>query len=417
MKTVKRGYVLLVVLVIGLVIAILGSAILRMGLGGRSVSAISSDSIIARIAADAGITRAIYEMNAHFTIADGWDGYLPQVTDLSLDNTNATCSYTVQEMDDYWLVKSTGKMDNQARTVYAIVGLRNLFDYGLIVTDTIKLLNKNLIDGYDSALGPYSEANSRKHVKIGTTSIADGAIWLGQLTEITGDVLAGIGGNVNRVITNPSGGAITGSRYTMPEPFKFNSIPVPDCGLSCGSLNEPNYTIGKVGEIAYRKYDNIIIPNSGILNILGEVHLHVTGDIILHNDAELRVKGVPMEPSSWSSATIYLDGDLTVNQEGIINNATEKPQNFKLFGIGTSEQGENWNINNSGFYYGIYYGPNAIIHTFNGAQFYGSVSGREFVMNLDVGLHYDHDLSNMTDYDVGFGIDRWWEKSDFIAAE
>ena len=93
---------------------------------------------------------------------------------------------------------------------------------------------------------------------------------------------------------------------------------------------------------------------------------------------------------------------------GAINNLSQIPARFRLFGTGSG--GQRWTIDNSGYYYGVYYGPNATIETKQNSQFFGSISGYKFNLKSNSGLHYDHDLSNMTEYDMGFGIYRWWEE-------
>ena len=436
-KAIKRGLVLPVIAAIALCLALLGLGMLQLAFGSRLMSTRTMSGVTARAAADAGITRALYELNHNFTMGDIPENtpMPPDVENQTLNNSNATFSYKVRAFttelpEPYWLIESIGKLGTQQKTVYATLGVRNLFDYGLIATraldlkagiSDLMLKPLNLVDGYDSTLGTYTEfpdtTNSYGYIRIGTPSIAPGAIELHQDTRVAGDILVGIGGDVDEVIKEtPEGGSITGPWYNLPEPWYFEPITIPDCGQNLGTLNEADFTIGNTGEVTYVKYNNIIIPNSGILNILGTVYLHVIGELIIHNGAEIRVNGVPMDPLSWSSVTIYLNGNLTVNNSGLINNMTEKPQNFQLFGVGTSDQGETWRIDNSGFYYGVYYGPNAIIITANDAQFFGSIAGREFELKLGGGLHYDHDLSNMSQYDTGFGIDRLWEKSDFVIA-
>ena len=62
------------------------------------------------------------------------------------------------------------------------------------------------------------------------------------------------------------------------------------------------------------------------------------------------------------------------------------------------------------------YGPNANIRTYAVAEFYGAVSGHEFTLFNGGRLHYDRALSGLIGYDTGFGIDRLWEKSDFVVA-
>jgi len=422
----KRGLVLPLIAVIALCLAILGVGILQMGFGSRLMATRTMAGVSARAAADAGITRAHYELNQLFTMGDNpLLTPMPQpVSNEILNNSNAIYSYKVRgpftELEEpYWVIESIGKLGTQQKTVYAILSVRNLFDYGLIVTDSLDTAEGSMIDGYNSDLGRYGvDGNAGGLVRIGTTYAGDDfRIQLKNNVIVTGDVLVGIGGNVDSIIrAYGTPGPTTGPWYNLPEPFEFETITVPDCGPNLGTLNEPNYTIGELGKVTYRKYDNIIIPNSGILDILGTVYIHVTGDITLRNGAEIRVNGVPMEELTWSSVTIYLNRDLNVNQGGLINNRTEKPQNFKLFGIGTSASGESWIINNRGIYYGVYYGPNATIDIRQSAVFLGSISGKAFIMRQAGQMHYDVDLSDLWQYDTGFGIDRLWEKSDFILA-
>lgn len=431
-KKSKRGLVLPVIAAIALCLALLGIGILQLGFGSRVMATRTMAGVSARAAADAGVTRALYELNALFALGDIPINtpMPPDVSDQLLNSSDATYSYKVrgplQELPEpYWLIESIGKLGTQEKTVYATLGVRNLFDYGLIVTDQINLLNNNLVDGYDSRLGPYTlppnYTNSHNYIRIGTTSIANNSIWLGSDTEITGDVLAGIGGEVDEVITNPSGAAITGPWYNLPEPWFFEPIiiTVPEGIPNSGSITqadfvEPSITLGTPGVPTYLRYDSITVPNGNSLILVGDVVLDIIGDHLdLRNDAVLYV-GDPLDPTVPASAIIYLAGDLAINNGAAINNLSQIPIRFQLFG--TSQTPKNWNINNSGNYYGVYYGPNANIHTHSGAQFYGSISGYEFALNSNGGLHYDHALSGLIGYDTGFGIDRMWEKSDFVVA-
>jgi Tfp pilus assembly protein PilX len=107
-KTSKRGLVLPLIAAIALCLAILGIGVLQLGFGSRLMATRTMAGVSARAAADAGITRALYEMNQHFIVGQGWDHTLPS-GNVDLGNSNATCSYTVQgpflEMvEPYWLI-------------------------------------------------------------------------------------------------------------------------------------------------------------------------------------------------------------------------------------------------------------------------------------------------------------------------
>jgi len=143
MKAWKRncnGLVLPVVAAIAICLALLGLGVLQLGFGSRLMATRTMAGVSARAAADAGITRALYEMNALFDSALGWNSPIPpDVVDQPLGNSNATFSYHIDAPADlhpatgerYRVITSVGRLGSQVSTVYATVGMRNLFDYGL----------------------------------------------------------------------------------------------------------------------------------------------------------------------------------------------------------------------------------------------------------------------------------------------
>lgn len=435
----KRGLVLPFVAAIALCLALLGLAVLKLGFGSRLMSTRTIGGVSARAAADAGVTRALYELNALFHLGDIpiETPMPPDATDVPLNNSNATYSYKVRgpftELSEpYWMIESIGKLGPQVKTVYATLGVRNLFDYGLIVTDTIDLKADTLVDGYDTRLGPYTEfpdtTNSHNYIRIGTTNITPNAVWLHQDTWVTGDILIGVGGEVDEVIEEtPAGGSITGPWYNLPEPWYFDPIVIPPATyVPSGSINNStpwdgtgSYRIPTVvtGDTTYLQFDNIDVSVGKNLIFLGPVVIIINQNLELDNSANLFVGEPDNTMPNYglpSSVTIYLNGDLLVRNGGNINNLSRIPVNFQLYGVGAPYQ--DWDIYNSGDYYGVYYGPNANIRTYSSAEFFGSISGHEFLLFNGGRLHYDHALSGLIGYDTGFGIDRLWEKSDFVVA-
>ncbi len=424
-KRFKRGSILAFILVISVCLAIIGWDMLQMGFGSRLNSAISASRISAREAADAGIAKALYELNYHFDIFKNGSGWSEPVSgNDTLYNSKANYSYVISTYNysssvstpysGNYLIESIGTSGGESVKVCAVTGVRNSFGYAVIVTDKIELKEKAFIDGYDSNLGPYDEINNSgiPVLVIGTTYAGhDYRIFLRNYVTVKGDVIVGVGGNPDEIIWDEATpGATTGPRYAMNEAWEFETIDVPDCGPSLGNLNTkdftPVYTIGEPGVVTNVMYDNILIPNGGVLKIVGDVNLCITDTLDLDQGAQLIVEDEP-----WSSVKIYLYGGLSVGQSALINNETKKPRNFWLFGTGTSPAGENWTINNGGNYYGVYYGPNANINVKQSAVFYGSISGNNFILAQSGMVHYDKDLENVSQYDIGFGIDRWWEET------
>lgn len=409
----RTGVILPLAVLMVVILAIIGVALIRLGFHARMMAVRATSNISARVAADAGIVKALHEMNQRFVSGPSWDNsWIPYSTpnDVALPNSYASYSFNITGPTNptgpfgawRWEIVSTGKSGQATKIIHATVRFLSLFEYALIVTDTIWLRNSILIDGYDSRIGPYNAANPSKYLKIGTNSILASAITLQMNATVKGDVLVGVGGDPDVVIDNTPGGIITGEKYNMPWPFEFDPIIVPDCGISQGILDSNDSMIGAAGSTVYIKYDGINIPSLGVLEIVGDVEMHITGDMILGQGAELRV-------TPGSSLVIYLDGALEGKNSNGINNETLIPGNFILFGTGNEEK--KWEIKNSGQFYGVYYAPNADIDIFaGGSDIHGSVSGLRFELDQSSRLHYDIALSELIEYMIGFGLDRWWEE-------
>jgi hypothetical protein len=407
----RRGSILGLMIVIGICLALLGLAMLQLGFGARVNSAISVSSITAREAADAGVAKALYSMNVAFP-STNWDSTGSAV----LPNSNASFEYTISSHGENYLITSKGISDRGQKVIYAVTGLTNAFDYAILVSDRIELKEDSFIDGYNSNVGPYGVNGNvlgSPYVKIGTTySGHDNRIFLRNDVVVNGDVLVGPGGKMEEIIWNQATpGATTGPRYAMPDLPPIVNVDIPsvwhtDLGNLDASDFDPNYIIDGTGVIKNFLCNNIYIPNGSYLIILGDPNLCIRGTLDLNQGSQLIVEDEP-----WSSVKIFLYGDLNVGNGAWINNETKRPNNFWLFGVGTTPAGERWIINNSGWYYGVYYGRNALIDVRQSAVFFGSILGREFVLAQSSKVHYDVDLSIYNKFDTGYEIERWWEET------
>ena len=428
-KKYRRGSILGLVLVIGLCLALLGLGMLKMGFGARVNSAISVSSITAREAADAGIAKALYQMNLNFP-ADP-----PIGTDFpgTLDNSDATYTYRID--DPYstnsgnYLITSKGFSDRDQRVVYAITDLVSDIHFGIIVSETLTLNQGTLIDGYDSTIG-YDKDNPL-FVRIGTNSIAEDAIDLKNNVVITGDVLVGVGGDPDMVIKglNTSPGPSMNARYAMREPYEW-VVKTPPIGLLEGDqiiyVANPEFPLHPQGVYTIKRsgvYDSITIGQGQLLRIESEtvpkqpITLIITGDLNLGQAAELRIVGMPFTPETWTPVTIFLKGNLNGSNSNGINNETWKPINFYLYGTGDDQT---WIIKNGTDFYGVYNGKFADITIKAKGAIYGSVAGRNFMLNnaegglpdpeVYFGVHYDVDLAEYLGTDIGYDIKRWWEE-------
>jgi choice-of-anchor A domain-containing protein len=110
-----------------------------------------------------------------------------------------------------------------------------------------------------------------------------------------------------------------------------------------------------------------------------------------------------------TSVSIYLDGDLTAGNSSGINNETETPANFILYGTG---EDQTFDIKAKSEWYGAVYAPNADISIKAGADIYGSFIGASFENKAGGFIWYDAALRDVstTDVAVGFVVERWREE-------
>ncbi len=425
----RRGSLLAFVLVIGVCLALLGFGMLELGFGSRLRSAISVFNMKAREAADAGIAKALYEMNLAFHTGTAWTSDPGPVT---LANSNAIYDYRIDPNGPNYIITSKGTSVREQRIVYALAELTSKYDFGLLVTDEITLKEGSLIDAYDSTKGFYGDDNSKQYVRIGTTSLAPKQINLNNKVTIMGDVLVGVGGDPDVVINEtPLGGATVGARYPMPYEFEWD-IKTPPVGLLAGEpivfkadANFPLFPKGVATITRSGAYGSVTLTQGQLLRIESNavpklpVTLWITNDtgdtgkLTLGQGAELRIEGDPFMMNTWTPVTIYLDGNLDGSNSNGINNMTMKPLNFFLYGTGDDQE---WRLKNGTAFYGVYYGRNADIYIDSKNSIYGSITGRSFDLNnsgggaeLNWGLHYDQSLSDPLVAPEGYAIMRWWE--------
>lgn len=373
----RNGSVLLAVMVVSVIVSILGTSMLTVGYHARVRATRITQDMAARVAADAGLAKAIHVLSSQFDSGTLNPLSLPSGTDVAIPHFEGTFTYTVTENSGGYTITSVGDYYGARRTVEAVLqGGGLVHEYAFFVLQNLVLGNSAKIDWYNYESG-------ETPLQIGTSSTGTSAITLRNNSHINGDVVVGAGGDPGTVIRN-QGGWYTGSAYAQWQSYEPPAVSVPAylVAASSGGRIDNNQTIGASG-----KYAEINLGTNRKLIIDGHVELYITGDVILGNSAEIQV-------NEGGSLVLYVDGEVEGRNGSVFNNRTEDPRRFRLFGTASCTE---ITLNNSGDMYAIIYAPAAQLTLDNSATLHGSVTAHNCELRNNATMYYDASLREYRD--------------------
>jgi hypothetical protein len=391
----KKGSVIPLVLLAIVVLLAMGGGLLSLGFQSRSHAIRTTNEIGARSAADAGLTKAIYQMNEKLNIKP-WNGStLPAADNEPLPNCNSAFSCIVTLNDGIYHIESVGTLGQTEKTVHAALRLNGPFEYAIFTEDYISLKNGSSVDWVN-----YDEDD--ENLKIGTNSIESDSIDLKNGVYINGDLVVGPGGTPDVVISD-AGATITGEIYVAPETYELPAITVPEYLQDMPSLGTISYNT-TITDSA--KYDGINLSNSEVITIDGDITLYITGDTLLSNSGELQI--VDSETNPDASLTLYLGGNVEVKNSGAINNVAQDATKLKIYGLNDCQS---IILKNGCDFYGAIYAPNADMVMMNSGDAYGSIVTDSFEQKNSANFYYDVELKDVgiNDELTCFVISRWSE--------
>ena len=138
----RKGSVLVLVMVVLVIMLVMGVGLLSLGQSSRIRAARTGSEIVARSAADAGLTKALFEMNEKLKAKPWTDSNLPNVVTETLPNCDATLSYTVTvDGNNVYNIESIGSSGQAQRKVKSSLELDGLFEYAIFVNGILTLMN------------------------------------------------------------------------------------------------------------------------------------------------------------------------------------------------------------------------------------------------------------------------------------
>ncbi len=393
----RKGSVMALMMVALVVLLVTGTGLLSLGLQSRIHALQAASDIAARCAADAGLTKALFEMNKKLKVKPWSNDTIPHTTDGALPNCDAIFSYNITEdSNSVYTIESTGNYGRAERKVSGTLRFSGLVEYAIFAEDGMELKNGTTVDGYN-----FDTAD--ENLQIGTNSTEAGSIDSKLGVTINGDVAVGFGGDPAVVIDSQDEAVITGDTYALSEPHKLDPITVPQYLVELPALPDPD--VGTTTITGSAKYGSFDLGNGQIIEIDGPTTLYILGDLILDNSAQLQI--VSTNPDA--SLTLYLGGNFECKNGGLINNLAQDAQKLKIYGLDTCQEID---FKTSSTFYGAIYAPNADVTLHNSVAYNGAVATKSFTQMVNADFNYDASLrdASINDEGVRFVVQRWHEE-------
>ncbi|MHC5083047.1 MAG: DUF7305 domain-containing protein [Planctomycetota bacterium] len=402
----QNGSVLVLIIVVVLISLFIGTGLLMMGSQTRISAIRNVHDLMARSAADAGMERAIQEIN-NAVVSKSWvPSVLPVEADVPIMGSDS--SYSVKSQYDAasgdYLIRSQGSHRDRTRTVSAVLRLKGLFDNAIQCRDNIILKSGTSIEAIDSSISLDPDDTDEKAI-IGTNSVSPDTVILNHGVTVDGDVVVGVGGDVDQIIKDQ--GAATGERYSLSTEVEFPPVTAPNL-FGPGSqiyVASGEKTIGPGGDFnTTGRYSGIKLKNGTKLRVIGNSTLYITGDVDMGQDSEIVI-----DAASNASLHIYIDGNWISDNGSGINNEAKTPSQFKLFGTGP--EGQQIDLKAKSEMYASIYAPNAELTVFSGGDVYGSFVAKDFELKNPANFYYDVALQTVYVNEEGsrFVVSRWNE--------
>jgi Tfp pilus assembly protein PilX len=412
----ERGSVLAISLLVSVFMAILAVPFMTKYASRFRLTGKSFGSLAALNLAEAGLERAIWELN--YGDISSWSGTSSERT-LSISNFTAAGGTVIGNIattvyDPAGMapaIESTGTVafsgsQNISKTIRVVLvggAPPPLFNFMLFGALGVNIGGGAVVDSYDSRLGAYGGTNISSGGNIGTNNDIYGAVNLGNGSIVNGSAVTGAGSDPNDVIIMGMGADITGETTALAEPKELPSVPVPTGLANRGNLSASgtSTTISQSGQ-----YGNLSLANNARVTVTSNVTLYVSGTLTLNNNAEFRI-------NPGCSVTFYFGGGWAINSNAKFNNMSHDPTKMVMYGTDTFTGTKTFC---NGFEtYGAMYFPKANVSLANTAAFYGSIIARQFSVGNNMHVHYDEALASLqagfTSPTSSFEMKSWQEKT------
>ena len=389
----EQGFVLIVGMVIMAILLLLAVPFLFQVSFENRLTDKSYKSSVAISLAEAGIDRAIWELN--YGDISSWIGddtmRTMDIASFQAYGGNVIGDVGIEVVDptaDHPIVESRGTVSYvgaQAvvRTVRSELGGYPPFKFAAFGDDGIMIDQDVEIDSYDSRNGDYDNpGNVGSDGDIGTNSSDFSAIYMDNLADLAGDAVSGADSDPDSVIITDPGANIDGEKRALEEPIEFPQITPPSLPWM------GNYSMSGTDSIFLSgQYGSFTIEANSVVTIEDDVILHITGNFYMDQNSRLDIA------VGASLQIIMGSGSFEMDQTSSINNLSRDPTKFVLFG--TADFTGDIYIDQNSEFYGAIYAPNALVELDQGNGFFGAVIADDILFDQDTVMHYDKALEDL----------------------
>jgi hypothetical protein len=397
----ERGAVLAVALLLTTGMLILSMPFLTKLSGQYRVTENSYRSFAALNLAEAGLERAIWELN--YGDISAWDGN-DLLRTCSLPSIQAPGGSTI---GDILITVATPAGENP---IVESTGQINLSD-NVFVSKTARVVLKRQIGNSQFNVGIFADesltlaANINIEGDIGVNGTHPGALTIATNTVVSGDAFCGPGGDPFVAINLNGTAQVLGQQAAAAEVKELPSVLLPEGMDYRGEL----YAQGVLVEITESgEYSSFVLETGAVLEITGNVTLSITGVFSLGSNTELRI-------AEGGHLILYLSGSLYLDSNCAVNNTLEDPTSLILLGTDSLTGTVNFESNTP--FYGAVYLPKADLVFSSNIDFHGSAIGKSIVLNSNVDLGYADELQNVEGLptcDSLYIVKSWQEKRPIL---
>lgn len=395
----RRGTILFISLLAVLVLTMLAMPVLLRVSENHRLTEKDFREISALNLAEAGVDRAIWELN--YGTISSWSGttYTRTLSLPSVATSDGTAvggvSVTVTNPgSNNPVVVAVGTVawtggQTVTRKVRVVLehGFRSFFDFGIFGDEGFDLHGNAYTDSYNSGDGAYDPASFRSYGNVGTNASDHWDVVLLNNTIVHGDAASGYESNPEDVIRLANAATVTGEKTSLSAVKPLPAITAPTL-TARGALTT---AVGSTGTVITESgmYTSFTLASNSKVTISGNVTLYVDGDFLMDANSTLEI-------TAGSTVEIVMGGGtFTQRSNTAINNLTGDTKALAI--LGTSEfTSMTWNANSD--FYGVIYVPEATVNYAANSDLFGSLVCNYLSLSSETGIHYDESLASWNKY-------------------